>query len=222
MGSILYGIASKLKWKLLIATIPVIFILILGLFVAIVAAVSIPHASSSETTASTTSGAMYIPGQVTNLPISKMGLAFIEQWEGAYSNWYDDGYGNMTIGYGHTGPLPAGFTSPLTTGPGGTAEQLLIQDLSSGGYCSSVQKEFHGIVLNQNQMDALISLAYNIGGNAWNSLSLTQAVKTGAPPNVITTDFEKISYAGTTYSPGLYRRRVAEALLYTQGSYTYP
>ncbi|ADU27969.1 lysozyme [Ethanoligenens harbinense] len=222
MGSVLHGIASKLKWKLLIAAAPVLLISALGVLVVLVAAVSIQHASSSESTASTTSSAAYIPGQVTNLPISKMGLVFIEQWEGAYSNWYDDGYGNMTIGYGHTGPLPTGFTSPLTTGPGGTAEQLLIQDLSSGGYCSSVQKEFQGVALNQNQMDALISLAYNIGGNAWNSLSLTQAVKTGAPPDIITADFEKICYAGTTYSPGLYRRRVAEALLYTQGTYTYP
>ena len=35
---------------------------------------------------------------------SEEGVDFIKQWETLRLNAYDDGYGYLTIGYGHTGP----------------------------------------------------------------------------------------------------------------------
>ena len=52
--------------------------------------------------------------------------------------WYDDGTGVQTIGYGHTGPLPPGFTAPLT---GATGLELLHHD--TAGFAAAVTADVH-------------------------------------------------------------------------------
>ena len=56
--------------------------------------------------------------------LSDRGLAFLKAHEGFRANWYRDPVGVRTIGYGHTGPLPSGFTAPLTESQ---AAKLMMQ-----------------------------------------------------------------------------------------------
>lgn len=158
-------------------------------------------------------------GNVDGLPISNKLLLFLEQWEG-YSEFPYSGQDswNSTIGYGHVIQPGENYTDLSKQ----DAQNLLIQDLKTGGYISSVSRTFAGINLAQNQFDALVSLAYNIGGGAWNNLSLTRDVKAGADSQTITADFLKIDTVRGQYSNGLYRRRQAEAAMYTQCVYNGP
>lgn len=143
-------------------------------------------------------------------------VAFIEKWEGYMANWYDDGYGTQTIGYGHIEALPAGFSVPLTAE---SADALLRYDLSS--YIASVQTEFAGTDLKQNQIDALVSLCYNLGPNIWSKISLTNDVKSNAPADVIQRDFQALDHAKGVESAGLLNRRMAEYQAFENGVYTY-
>lgn len=147
-------------------------------------------------------------------------LKFIENREGFRADWYDDKTGTMTIGYGHTGSLPSGFTAPLTEE---TAEALLKYDLSS--YISAVRSTFSGYTLKQNQFDALVTLAYNIGIGGMERSTLVKDIKAGV------TNSAKIQKDFTNWSEthingklvvleGLWNRRLAEFRIYSVGDYT--
>jgi lysozyme len=99
------------------------------------------------------------------------------------------------------------------------AETLLLSDLQTGGYISSVEKEFAGVTLKQNQFDALVCLAYNLGPNIWSKINLTNDIKNGASASVLKTDFESLCHVNGVASSGLLRRRDAEWEMYTQGVY---
>lgn len=192
------------------------------LAIALIAAASSVNSQAQTTSipsTSSSSGSINVAGNVNGMPISNNLLTFLKQWEGYYSAPYqgEDSW-NETIGYGHVIQPGESYTYLSQT----DAVNLLIQDLKTGGYITSVQKTFAGVQLNQHQFDALVSLAFNIGPGAWSDLSLTQDIKTSASGNVITADFEKICYVGNQWSNGLYRRRQAEAAMYTQGVYQGP
>jgi lysozyme len=157
-------------------------------------------------------------GVNASLGVSNALLSFIESWEGFEANWYDDGFGNQTIGYGHTGTLPSSFTPPLTGGEGGTGEQLLICDLAS--YVSSVQSIFIDFTLKQNQFDALVDFCYNLGaGNLSGSTLKTDMLK-GADSTTLKSDFDAYANANGELVSGLLRRRDAEWGMYCNGTYS--
>lgn len=208
--------------KAILFSTPVLLGFIIVFSLAILASIlTIP--SSADTNAGTSSSGsganIGAAGNVNGLPISNKLLIFLEQWEG-YSEFPYSGQDswNSTIGYGHV--IQPGET--YTDLSQQQAQDLLIQDLKTGGYTSSVQRTFSGVVLSQNQFDALVSLAYNIGGGAWQNLSLTRDIKAGADAGTIAADFLKIDTVRGQYSNGLYRRRQAEAAMYTQGVYNGP
>lgn len=120
---------------------------------------------------------------------------------------------NLTIGYGHVIEPGENYTF-LTEAQ---ATDLLKQDLAV--FIASVDKEFQGVNLKQNQIDALVSLCYNLGPNIWGSINLTDDVKAGAPADVIKRDFEALDHVKGTVVLGLLHRRDDEYEMYEYGYY---
>lgn len=141
----------------------------------------------------------------TATAISAKGIAFIADFEGYFANWYDDGFGNQTIGYGHTTESLHGLKPPLTRSE---AAQLLNWDLDS--YEAAVRQEAHR-PLTQGQYDALTSIAFNVGigilAEVMAPLNHGNALGTA---NLIL----QYDHANGQKVPGLTRRRKAERALF--------
>ena len=91
------------------------------------------------------------------MKINNEGLDLIKKFEGCVLHAYDDGYGNLTIGYGHCANDV--YNGQIITQS--EAEQMLINDLKR--FEDNVNKYVATYDLNQNEFDALVSFAYNIG-----------------------------------------------------------
>ena len=93
------------------------------------------------------------------MKISQNGLNLIKEFEGLYLKPYKCVAGRWTIGYGHTNGVNQN-TSPLTREQ---AEQLLKKDVE---YFENLvnNKSYVPQDINQNQFDALVSFAFNLGG----------------------------------------------------------
>lgn len=87
---------------------------------------------------------------------SKKGIDIIKEFEGCRLKAYKDAVGIPTIGYGHTKGVKMGDTITQAQ-----AEELLKDDLAA--YEKKVDKYNDTYHFNQNQFDALVSFAYNIG-----------------------------------------------------------
>ena len=144
--------------------------------------------------------------------ISDAGLVFIESYEGLVLDWYDDGTGTMTIGYGHTGALPSGYTAPLTPT---TASALLNHDLASR--ISAVSSAFGAYPLLQNEFDAMVSFTFNLGTGPLGEMALL--IINGINNNDLHQQFVEYCHAGGKVLQGLVKRRDAEWAMYAQGVY---
>ncbi len=68
--------------------------------------------------------------------------------------------------------------------------------------------------INQNQFDALVSFAYNVGVGALKSSTLLKIININPNDPTIRDEFNKWVYGGGEKLPGLITRREAEADLY--------
>lgn len=99
------------------------------------------------------------------MKISNNGLNLIKKWEGCYLKAYRDIVGVWTIGYGTTNAdiritgteIKQGLIIDLLT-----ANKWLENSVNEK-YTPKVEKYQHIYNFNQNQIDALISFAYNVG-----------------------------------------------------------
>lgn len=135
------------------------------------------------------------------MKISKTGLNLIEKYEGLRLTAYKDPVGIWTIGYGHTKGVYAGQTITKAQ-----AEEFLKEDVANAE--TAVNKYMNKYHFNQNQYDALVSFAYNIG-------SIDQL--TGYGRRTIKEISEKIlayNRAGSEILLGLVRRRAEEQALF--------
>ena len=105
------------------------------------------------------------------MSISPSGIDLIRNFESLRLNAYDDGVGVWTIGYGTT-KYPNGIR--VKKGDTCTLEQ-------AKSYMQHDLKKFEQTVnsavnvpINQNQFDALVSLAYNIGRTAFEESTLVK------------------------------------------------
>ena len=91
------------------------------------------------------------------MKISKNGINLIKRFEGVRLKAYkaDPSEKKWTIGYGHYG-VEAGLTITQAE-----AEEYLVKDLAK--YEKKVNKYLSKYNFNQNQFDALVSFAFNIG-----------------------------------------------------------
>ena len=121
----------------------------------------------------------------------------------------DDGYGNLTVGYGHVVKKTETFGAITQE----EALSLLATDLSYAEEYVTNYSASIGIIWDQNQYDAFVSLAYNSGGNF---KYVMDEIVAGTDPY---TAFSTIIYASGQKSLGLYRRRMDEADMFVNGTY---
>ena len=155
------------------------------------------------------------------MAISQAGLGFIKDFEKLRLVAYRDGSGIWTIGYGTT------FIDgrPVMAGTPTCTEAQALQYLAAD--CAKFERDvllcLQPCVLLQNQLDALISFAYNVGGAAFASSTLCHMIKTGQPVlEYYFTAWDKETDPKTgqlVISPGLLRRRHEEYQIYAIGDY---
>lgn len=129
----------------------------------------------------------------------------IKGWEGCRLTAYRCPAGVLTIGYGHTG-------KDVTPGKRITqaeADALFNEDIAK--FAASVEPLVAGVNLNNNQFDALVSLAYNIGVGAFRNSTLLKFVKANPDDEAIRREFLRWDKSGGRVLPGLSKRRLAEA-----------
>ena len=90
------------------------------------------------------------------MKISNKGLELIKRFEGCRLVAYQDSGGVWTIGYGHTKGVKKGQTITQAQ-----ADAFLVEDCGKAE--AAVNKYYDRYHFNQNQFDALVSFAFNIG-----------------------------------------------------------
>ena len=142
--------------------------------------------------------------------VSPSGVDLICNFEGLRLKAYDDGVGVWTIGFGTT-KYPNGIR--VKKGDTCTLDQ-------AKAYMQNDLKAFEQTVnsaikvpLNQNQFDALVSLAYNIGATAFKKSTLVKRLNEGNY-KAAANQFNVWVNAGGKRMQGLVNRRAAERTLF--------
>lgn len=110
-----------------------------------------------------------------------------------------------TIGWGHTKGVNQGDEITVEQ-----AEQLLREDLAEFKAAVDKAVEVH---LSETEMEALVSLCYNIGIGAFSKSTLVKKLNDNLRLEAAM-EFPKWSKIGSTRSKGLLRRRMKEATLF--------
>lgn len=140
---------------------------------------------------------------------SAYGKNIIKAFEGFRLKAYQDAGGVWTIGYGHTGKvdgkaIKAGMEISVSK-----ASELFDQDIEKfEGIVNAYHDQYNW---NQNEFDALVSFAYNIG-------SITQLTAKGTrTKQEIAIKMPSYYNMAKKYVKGLYVRRLKETLIFVQG-----
>ena len=140
------------------------------------------------------------------MKVGGRGVDLIKGFEGLRLEAYLCPAGVLTIGYGHAGPdVEAG--QRITSAQ---AEALLRQDKAwfEAGVSKALTRE-----ATQNQFDAMVSLAYNIGLGAFKKSTVLKRFNEGRF-NDAALAFMMWTKAGGKQWPGLLRRRADELGLF--------
>lgn len=137
--------------------------------------------------------------------IGVAGLALVKEFEGCKLVAYKCPAGVWTIGYGSTGS----HVRPGMKISAARAEELLREDLER--FELAVAKA--APTANDNQFDALVSFAFNLGEEALRTSTLLRKHKAGDFAGAAA-QFHRWNKAGGRVLAGLVRRRAAEAKLY--------
>ena len=136
---------------------------------------------------------------------SKEGIELIKKFEGCRLSAYRCPAGIWTIGYGHTLGVRSGDIITKEQ-----AEEFLIQDLKKAEkQVESMDDKYHW---TQNEFDALVSFAYNVG----NIIGLTAAG--GRTKKQISDAMLLYVRGGGVVLPGLVNRRKAEYDMFVKTS----
>lgn len=142
--------------------------------------------------------------------ISENGIEFIRQLEGEKLTAYPDIVGIWTIGVGHTGFVDG---KPVARGMAITKEkskELLTADLKR---FESAVNDAVKVTLTQNQFDALVSLAFNIGEGPFARSKLVNKLNAGDKKGAAE-QFLVWKNAGGRVSQGLLNRRQKEKAMF--------
>lgn len=143
--------------------------------------------------------------------MTKEGIEFIKSFEKLRLEAYKCQAGVWTIGYGHTQGVYEG--KKITEEE---AERLLASDIAK--FEIGVRNLTVGLGLSDIQIDALVSLAFNIGLSAFKGSTLLKKIK--ANPNdreEISEEWKKWRLVNGRVSNGLVRRRAEEIDMYFSG-----
>ncbi|ALD03224.1 lysozyme [Acinetobacter sp. TTH0-4] len=142
--------------------------------------------------------------------VSPSGIDLICNFEGKRLMAYDDGVGVWTIGFGTT-IYPNGIK---------VKKGDVCTEAQAKAYMAYDLKKFElavndavNISLNQNQFDALVSLAYNIGTNAFKNSTLVKNLNAGDYRGAAN-QFDVWVNAGGKRMQGLVNRRTKEKALF--------
>lgn len=135
-------------------------------------------------------------------------IEIIKKWEGCKLDAYKCSAGVTTIGYGHTKTAKPNMSISQDV-----AESLLQDDLEF--FERSVKALTKDVELNNNQLAALISFAFNLGVMKLKNSTLLKIIKAN-PNNIpeIEKQFLRWVYVGKTKLKGLENRRKDEVKLY--------
>lgn len=155
--------------------------------------------------------------------ISPQGLSLIKSFEGLRLDAYRDSVGIWTIGYGCIKYPDGTQVKAADCCTNEQAEAFLKADVQR--FVDGLNKRLIGIVLKQNQFDALVSFCYNLGLGSFDESQLYKKLKEN--PNDISIfkynsaaperscEFLRWINAGGKVVPGLVRRRMVEADYYS-------
>ena len=138
-------------------------------------------------------------------------IKLIEDSEGWSSTPYQDSVGVWTIGYGFThypnGSPVTAHSSAITKEYGNETLAELLEQFINGvnAMCPNC---------NQNQHDALVDFAFNLGLGSLKGSTLLKLVLANPDDPKIADEFGKWVHAGGEILPGLVKRRAAESRLY--------
>ena len=143
---------------------------------------------------------------IDQMVVSLFGIDLICGFEGLRLKAYDDGVGVWTIGFGTT-IYPNGIR---------VKKGDICTEAQAKAYMAHDLKKFESAVnnavtvpLNQNQFDALVSLAYNIGTNAFKNSTLVKKLNAGDIHGA-SDQFDVWVNAGCKRMQGLVNRRAKE------------
>lgn len=157
--------------------------------------------------------------------LSPKGFRFVKGYEAFAPYHYDDGYGYLTIAYGvtlHGEPELYNELLALEPVPEETGARKSY-DLKNNNYGKKILDACKRLgVKNQNEFDALVSLAFNCGnGVVTGSNSLTDAILTGDPNNIRNVWEQFYITSNGEVSNGLIARRKAECDVFLLGLYEF-
>ena len=151
--------------------------------------------------------------------VSVPGLAAIQRHEGLRLDAYQDSAGVWTIGYGSTKYADG---TPVRQG------DMLQSNAAADALFRETLREYESVVsrsvlvpLSQPQFDALVSLAYNIGTQAFRDSTLLKRLNTHNYAGAAN-EFLRWNKAGGQVLEGLRRRREAERAMFLSGTDTRP
>ena len=146
-----------------------------------------------------------------SMNVSANGISLIESFEGFVPTPYQDQGGRWTIGFGFTHDING---SPITANtPAITltqASQMLAQIVIP--YVDAVMTSIN-VTITQNKLDAMVSLCYNIGTNAFETSSIVSKLNSNQP--VLPSDFTQYCHVNGVVNQGLFNRREKEFTLFT-------
>lgn len=143
----------------------------------------------------------YVERESENMRISEKGLNIIKEFEGCRLEAYRDPAGVLTIGYGHTHGVQDGMKITQET-----ADEYLRDDcVAAEKNVNSFDATYHW---NQNQFDALVSFAFNLGSISQLTANGTRSIAE------ISAKIPEYCHAGGKKLNGLVRRRAAEKELF--------
>ena len=143
---------------------------------------------------------------------SSQAEAIIKKFEGKRLKAYKDSGGLYTIGYGSTynfnenRPVIATDVIDDTT-----ALNWLRKEISTR---STEIKKLIKVPVNQNMLDSLTSLAFNIGTGAFKKSTLLRLLNAGSNKNLVADEFLKWNKVKGNIVPGLTNRRILEKELF--------
>lgn len=123
----------------------------------------------------------------------------------AYTAYQDEG-GVWTIGFGHTGP-------EVVEGLVWTYLQVEAAFIADTQAAVAANNAMLPPSINQNQFDALVSFAFNVGVNAEGHSTLLRKINAGDLPGAAD-EFKRWNHVNGVVSAGLTERRDAERALF--------
>ena len=140
------------------------------------------------------------------MKLSTNGLEFIKGFEAFRSTPYLCTGGYWTVGYGHA--LRKGESKEEVTRD--RALEILSKDVR---VAESAVSRLVKVALSQNQIDAIISFTFNLGGGSFQSSTLRQKLNRGEFEDV-PSELMRWVRSGGKITKGLIRRRLAEATMF--------